>query len=171
MRTHVLLVPILVVAGIACAQTPATPTITLADRERALSAIKKWQGFEGTWEGEVRYVAAPKEDWYKQRVFFKVVYKPNEPKVLVRYGALEWKEIGVTYRVYQPDELTLLMHVYGAEGVWTENNVVVMTRRTEHSADVFIQRVVNNWAGKLPPGQDAIYGDSRVGSVRRADHE
>lgn len=143
------------------------PAVTPAEREAALVAIKKWRGFEGTWEGEVRYVAAPKDEWYKQHQPFKITIKTNEPKAFIREGIREWSELGATYKVHQPDELTLLVHAYGAGGVWTENNVIVITRRSENAADVFIQRVVNNWAGESLPGEDTVYGDTRAGKVRR----
>lgn len=144
------------------------PTSMPAEKERALAAIKKWRGFEGTWEGEMRYVAAPKKDWYEQRIPVKIVIKASEPRVFVRHGIKDWNELGTAYRILQPDELTLVIHAYGAGGVWTENNVVVLTRRTEHTGEVFVQRVVNNWAGEPLPGEDLVYGDTRSGSVARA---
>ncbi len=149
----------------AAAQEP--PLITRAEQDAALTSIKKWRGFDGVWEGELRYVAAPKEEWLKQRIPLRLTFKNSEPKVFIRRGVQNWTELGATYRVHQPDELTILVHAYGASGVWTENNVIVLTRRTEDTGDVFIQRVVNNWAGKPLVGEDLVYGDTRAGKVRR----
>ena len=140
---------------------------TPEDKERALSAIQKWRGFEGTWEGELRYVAASKDSWLKQRTPFKVTVSKGQAKAFIRVGVRDWSELGSSYQVLQPDQITLVVHAYGASGVWTENNVVVLTRSSENSADVFVQRVVNNWAGKPGPGEELIYGDSRTGSVER----
>jgi hypothetical protein len=163
-RCLFLAIQLLVVTS-ALAQQP--PPLSPAEKQAALATIQKWRGFEGTWEGEVRYVSAPKEEWYKLRVPFRVTIKNNEPKVFTRDGPRAWVELGATYRLHQPDPLTLLIHAYGADGVWTENNVVVLTRRAEDAADIYVQRVVNNWAGKPLPGQDLVYGDTRTGKVTR----
>jgi hypothetical protein len=160
-----LLLAALLITSSAVAQEP--PPITAAEKEAALAAIKKWRSFDGVWEGELKYVAAPKDDWLKQRIPFKLTFKNNEPKVFIRQGVRDWTELGATYRVHQPDELTILIHAYGASGIWTENNVIVLTRRSEDAGDVFIQRVVNNWAGKPLAGEDLVYGDTRAGKVRR----
>jgi len=143
------------------------PATTQAVKERALSAIQKWRGFDGTWEGELRYVAAPKEEWFKQRVPFKLIITNNQPKAYFRLGVRDWSELGAAYQVHQPDRLTLVIHAYGAGGVWTENNVILLTRRSENTAEVFVQRVVNNWAGDPKSGEDLIYGDTRAGKVER----
>jgi hypothetical protein len=161
------LVSIFLIAATTAAFSQDSPSATKEVREAALAAIKKWRSFEGTWEGEVRYVAAPKEDWYKERIPFRVTFKNNQPKVFSRQGVREWSELGATYRLHQPDELTVVIHAYGAGGVWTENTIVVLTRRTEDNAEVYIQRVVNNWAGKPLPGEDVVYGDTRAGKVTR----
>ena len=141
--------------------------LSAADRDKALAVIKKWRGFEGTWEGEVRYTIAPNKDWYAYRISLKILYFGKDLKVLVRQGVEDWRELGLNYRIVQPDELTLIIHSYSSGGVWTENNVVFVTRRTEDSADVFIQRVVNNWAGKSLPGEDLVYSTTRAGKVKR----
>lgn len=144
-----------------------SPTVTPRDRDAALQAIKKWRGFDGTWEGEVRYVAAPKPEWLKERQAFRAILKNNEPKVFLQTGVRDWLELGSVYRTHQPDELTLVIHAYGSASVWTENHVVVLTRRTENAAELFIQRVVNNWAGTPQQGEDLVYGDSRAGKAQR----
>jgi hypothetical protein len=140
---------------------------TLAEKQAAVDAIKQWKGFEGVWEGELRYVAAPKEAWYQQRQPARLVLEKSAIKVFVRVEGSDWQELAMTYRSYQPDELTLVILGYGAQGVWTENNVIVLTRRSEDDAEMYVQRVVNNWAGKAPPGGDLVFGDSRVGKVKR----
>lgn len=145
-----------------------TTSLTPAQRQSSLAAIQNWRGFEGTWEGEVRYVAASrKRDWHKHGMSFRVAIANNEPKAYFRAGGRDWTELGTTYRVNQPDPLTLVVHVYVAGGEWTENNVIILTRRSENAADVFVQRVVNNWAGKPPPGEDAVFGDTRSGKLER----
>lgn len=143
------------------------PAIAQADKEKALGAIQAWRGFDGTWEGELRYVAAPKDEWLKQRMPFKLTYANGQPKVYFRIGVRDWVEVGAAYQVHQPDRLTLVVHAYGAGGVWTENIVVVLTRRSENAAEVFVQRVVNNWAGSPKPGEDLVYGDTRAGKAER----
>lgn len=140
---------------------------TAIEKKAVVDAIKKWKGFEGVWEGDLRYVAAPKQDWYKQRQSTRLVLEKSVIKVFVRPEGKDWQEVAITYRSYQPDELTLIVFAYGAQGVWTENNIIVLTRRSENEAKVYVQRVVNNWAGKALPGEDLIYGDSRAGNVKR----
>jgi hypothetical protein len=152
---------------LATAVAQQASTVSVSERETSLAAIKKWSAFDGTWEGELRYVFAPKKDWLDQRQPFKVTFNNGQPKVYYRHGIRDWSELGATYRVHQPDELTVVIHSYGAGGVWTENCVVILTRRTENTGEVFIQRVVNNWAGKPLPGEDSVYGDTRTGSVIR----
>jgi hypothetical protein len=97
----------------------------------------------------------------------RVVIHQSEIKIFIRFEGKEWTEFASRYRAHQPDELTIVIHAYGASGVWTENNVFVLTRRSEDLAEVFVQRVVNNWAGHPLPGEDLIYGDSRAGNVKR----
>lgn len=155
----------LLVATCAVAQEP--PEISKAEKDNALAAIKKWRSFDGVWEGELKYIAAPNNDWFKERIPFKLTIKNNEPKVFTRQGIREWSELGGLYRVQQPDELTILIHAYRASGVWTENFVIILTRRSEDAGELFIQRVVNNWAGKPLAGEDLIYSDTRAGKVRR----
>lgn len=159
------LLALIVSGSFAFAQAPFK--VPEKERDAALKSIRSWRGFDGTWEGEVRYVAAPRPEWLKQRQPFRVVLKGDEPKVYVRIKEQEWQEVGTVYRGFKADELTFVIHVYGADGVWTEHNVVLLSRRTENTAEVFIQRAVNNWAGKSLPGEDLIYGDSRTGTVRR----
>jgi hypothetical protein len=151
----------------ACALAQEQPEITVAERDTALAAIKKWRSFEGTWEGEVRYIAAPKEDWKAQRTPVRITLKNNQPKVFIRRGIRDWTELGTRYWLNQPDELTILIHVYGAGGVWTEHNAVLLTRRSENDGEVFIQRVVTNWAGKALKPDEVVYSDTRSGKVQR----
>uniref|UniRef100_Q478P6 Uncharacterized protein n=1 Tax=Dechloromonas aromatica (strain RCB) TaxID=159087 RepID=Q478P6_DECAR len=150
---------------------PNPPSATPKDKEIAFATIKKWKGFEGIWEGELHYVAAPKKEWYKQRQPVRIIFRQSEIKILIRFEGGEWTEFAQQYGGSNPDELTLILHAYGSSGVWTENNVFVLTRRSENEAEVFVQRAVNNWAGKPLPGEDRIYGDSRVGHVKRKSGE
>lgn len=167
MKLRALLLLIVAACSTSAAAEPTVPSVTAKEKEVALAAIKKWKGFEGTWEGELRYVAAPTQDWYKQRQPVRIVLRQAEIKILTRVEGDEWTEIAQKYSGYQPDELSLVIHAYGSGGVWTENNVFVLTRRSENEAEVFVQRVVNNWIGKPLPGEDLIYGDSRAGNVKR----
>jgi hypothetical protein len=164
---HSAMIALALLGGVATVSAQAPNKPTKHEVESAVAAIKKWRTFQGTWEGELRYDVAPKEEWKKQTQPIRVVIKDGMPKVYVRHGIRDWTEIGSTQHVSQPDELTIIIYVYGSAGVWTENNVVVLTRRTEDSGDVFIQRVVNNWAGKPLPNEDSVYGDTRSGSIRR----
>jgi hypothetical protein len=142
-------------------------SISPVERDAALAAIKKWRSFEGAWVGEVQYVAAPDPEWLKGIQPIKITFDGKIPKAYVRVGEHDWSELGSKYGVSQTDELTVVIHAYGSGGVWTENNVIVLTRRSENEAVVYIQRVVNNWAGTARLGEDRVYGDTRFGKVER----
>lgn len=167
MSIRVLLIILLASCSFSSVAETDVTSATALEKKLTLEAIKKWKGFEGVWEGELHYVAAPKQDWYKLRQPVRLILEKSAIKFLVRNEGQDWREVAMSYRSYQPDELTLVVHAYGAQGVWTENNVIVITRRSENEAEVYVQRVVNNWAGKALPGEDLIYGDSRAGNVKR----
>lgn len=143
------------------------PPITPEEVQKAMADIKSWKGFDGVWEGTLKYQAAPVGGWSKQTIPVKVTITQGIPKVQMRVGVQDWKDLGTTYRHFQPDELTLVIHAYSAQGVWTENQVVVITRRTENTGEMWIQRSVNNWVGHPLPGEDLVYGDTRSGKVTR----
>lgn len=147
------------------AQLP--PTVSQSDKDQATAAIRNWRGFEGTWEGEMRYLAAPQKDWLKQRLQLRVVKSANEVKAHFRSGIRDWTELGTTYTWHQPDHLTLVVHAYDAGDVWTENHVLILTRQSEGEAQVYVQRVVNNWV--QPGGSDKppVFGDTRAGRLSR----
>ena len=152
---------------VSTAHAQEAPRLTQEDRTRALTAIQGWTGFEGIWDGEIKYVAAPVEAWFKMRMPFKLVLDGGLAKAYYQTETQRWTELGSTYQVLQPDKLTLVVYAHGAGGVWTEGNVIVLTRRTENTAKVFVQRVVNNWVVPPQPIEDPVFGDTRTGEVER----
>lgn len=144
------------------------PVVTVEQKTSAAASIQKWSGFEGTWEGEIEYVSAPKEEWLKKRHRLKVVYRNGESKAYSQDGVREWVELAKSYRTLQPDPLTLVVNAYSAGGVWTESYAIFITRHEENEALVFVQRVVNNWVSSSITRDVAIFGDTRTGKVSRS---
>jgi hypothetical protein len=152
---------------VSTAHAQAPPRPTQEDRARALAAIQGWTGFEGIWDGELKYVAAPVEAWFKMRMPFKLVMDGGLAKAYYQDETQRWTELGSTYQVLQPDKLTLVVYAHSAGGVWTQGNMIVLTRRTENTAKVFVQRVVNNWVVPAQPSEDPVFGDTRTGEAER----